>query len=103
VPSDGFPSPPKAQLPLTGKEVSAIFQPPPDLENEPFTNTGVLASAEFLTLVEDSEEPQEKVVHNAIDAARNAVVRRSFMCLLDACSQNSLIRWISVFRYAVHA
>jgi hypothetical protein len=102
VPSDGFPSPPKAQLPLTGREVSAIFQPPPDLENEPFTNTGVLASAEFLTLVEDSEEPQEKVVNTAIDAARNAVVRRSFMYLLDARCQNSRHKRISDFRNAVN-
>ena len=101
VPSDGFPSPPKAQLPHTGREVSAIFQPPPYLENEPFTNTGVLASAEFLTLVEDSEEPQEKVVNTAIDAARNAVVRRSFMYLLDARCQNSRNKRISDFRYAV--
>jgi hypothetical protein len=71
------------------------------LENEPFTNTGVLASAEFLTLVEDSEDPQEKVVNTAIDTATNAVVRRSFMFLLDARCQNSRNKRISDFRYAV--
>ena len=61
----------------------------------------VLASAEFLTLVEDSEELQEKLVRVAIDAARNAVVRRSFMFLLDARCQNSRNKRISDFRYAV--
>jgi alanyl-tRNA synthetase len=42
------------------------------------------------------------LVNTAIDATRNAVVRRSFMCLLDARCQNSRHKRISDFRNAVN-